>query len=406
MMEEVINQIDLNIDKSNWKLVKFGDVAFEPKEVCKDIIEENVEHVVGLEHIDSGDIHLRKSATVEDATTFTKKFRKGDVLFGRRRAYLKKAAQAEFDGICSGDITVFRSKKDLSPDLLPFIVHDEKFFDYAIKHSAGGLSPRVKFKDLANYEFLLPPKSEQARLAELLWAMDEVIEREGFLLKNLAKLKETIVMTFFTVKACLNKWPHRKIAELASNGKYSCIGGPFGSDLTSKHYVNYEGVPVIRGINLSGGSNSFNEDQFVYVSEKKALSLHRNLAFPGDLVITQRGTMGQVGLISKSSKHEKFVISQSQMKLTVDEEKILPQFLYYFFNSKLGQEKIKGATIATGVPHINLGIFKEFEIPTPPLDDQIQLIDEILNIQNSIKNLSVLLSSSCALQKSLINQIF
>ena len=57
-------------------------------------------------------------------------------------------------------------------------MNNEKFFDYAIKHSAGGLSPRVKFKDLANYEFLLPPKDQQAQLAELLWAMDEVIERE------------------------------------------------------------------------------------------------------------------------------------------------------------------------------------------------------------------------------------
>ena len=169
---------NLNLDKSSWIKVKFGDVVVEPKETCKDIAAEGIVHVVGLEHIDTGDIHLRKSATTEESTTFTKKFSKGDVLFGRRRAYLKKAAQAKFDGICSGDITVFRAQKNLIPELLPFIVNNDKFFDYAIKHSAGGLSPRVKFKDLAEYEFLLPPKEEQAKLAELLWAMDEVIERE------------------------------------------------------------------------------------------------------------------------------------------------------------------------------------------------------------------------------------
>ena len=169
---------NLNLDKSSWKKVKFGDVVIEPKETCKDIVLEGIEHVVGLEHIDTGDIHLRKSATTEESTTFTKKFREGDVLFGRRRAYLKKAAQAKFDGICSGDITVFRTQKNLLPELLPFIVNNDKFFDYAIKHSAGGLSPRVKFKDLAKYEFLLPPKKEeQAKLAELLWAMDDVIEK-------------------------------------------------------------------------------------------------------------------------------------------------------------------------------------------------------------------------------------
>mgnify|MGYP000477303673 CR=1 FL=1 len=167
---------NLNLDKSSWIKVKFGDVVVEPKETCKDIAAEGIVHVVGLEHIDTGDIHLRKSATTEESTTFTKKFSKGDVLFGRRRAYLKKAAQAKFDGICSGDITVFRAQKNLIPELLPFIVNNDKFFDYAIKHSAGGLSPRVKFKDLAEYEFLLPPKDQQAQLAELLWAMDEVID--------------------------------------------------------------------------------------------------------------------------------------------------------------------------------------------------------------------------------------
>lgn len=94
------------IDKTGWKKVKFGDVVFEPKEFIKDPVAEGIKHVVGLEHIDSEDMHLRRSASIEEETTFTKKFSIGDVLFGRRRAYLKKAARAEFEGICSGDITV------------------------------------------------------------------------------------------------------------------------------------------------------------------------------------------------------------------------------------------------------------------------------------------------------------
>ncbi len=172
-METIMN---FYIDKSDWQKVKFGDLVFEPKESVKDPVAEGVKHVVGLEHIDSEDIHLRRSASIEESTTFTKKFCKGDVLFGRRRAYLKKAAKAEFDGICSGDITVFRAKDDLLPELLPFIVNNDKFFDYAITHSAGGLSPRVKFKDLANYEFLLPPKVAQDVLVELLASFTSYVQ--------------------------------------------------------------------------------------------------------------------------------------------------------------------------------------------------------------------------------------
>ena len=160
---------NFSIDKSGWKKVKFGDVVFEPKESVKDPVVEGIEHVVGLEHIDSGDMHLRRSASIEESTTFTKKFSNGDVLFGRRRAYLKKAAKADFEGICSGDITVMRAKVALLlPELLPFVVNNDKFFEYAITHSAGGLSPRVKFKDLANYNLHLPNEALQKSICLLL----------------------------------------------------------------------------------------------------------------------------------------------------------------------------------------------------------------------------------------------
>ena len=104
-------EVALKIDRTQWKSVRFGDVVFEPKESSKDFIADNIKHVVGLEHIESENIHLRNSAGIEEETTFSKRFAVGDVLFGRRRAYLKKAAQASFSGICSGDITVFRAKK-------------------------------------------------------------------------------------------------------------------------------------------------------------------------------------------------------------------------------------------------------------------------------------------------------
>jgi len=188
-IETKLSQLD--VDKPDWIHVKFGDVAFEPKESAKDAVKEGIEHVVGLEHIKTGDIHLRHSNSIDKSTTFSKKFSPGDLLFGRRRAYLKKAAQAQFTGICSGDIIVMRAKDALMPELLPFIVNNDKFFDWAITHSAGGLSPRCKFKDLANYEFLLPPMEQQAEIAELLWAMDEVIQCKEILLKNLKVLEQS-----------------------------------------------------------------------------------------------------------------------------------------------------------------------------------------------------------------------
>ena len=163
--------------KEGWRIVKFGDVAKEVKGSTKDPLSEGIDRYVGLEHIDSQSVRLSRWGMVEDDNpSFTKKFSAGDILFGRRRAYLKKAAVPDFDGICSGDIIVMAPKgKDLLPEMLPFIVQSDQFFDWAIKHSAGGLSPRTKFKSLADFEFPLPPRKRQEEMLEVLEKVEDNI---------------------------------------------------------------------------------------------------------------------------------------------------------------------------------------------------------------------------------------
>lgn len=150
--------------------VKLGEVAKEHKETCRD--NKDGYPVVGLEHLVPEEVTLTAWDEGCD-NTFTKMFRKGNVLFGRRRAYLKKAAVAPFDGICSGDITIIEAIPErILPELLPFIIQNDDLFDYAVGKSAGSLSPRVKWEHLQNYEFELPDMEKQKELAELLWAMD------------------------------------------------------------------------------------------------------------------------------------------------------------------------------------------------------------------------------------------
>ena len=181
----------LTIDKSNWELARLGDVAHEVREsLTKSDVQ--VDRSVGLEHIEPGDLHIRTWDELDESSSFTKVFREGHVLFGRRRAYLKKAALADFNGVCSGDITVISANEDLLPSLLPFVVSSDRFFAFAVEHSAGGLSPRVKWKDLANYRFLLPPKDQQAEIAELLWAMERNVEAMVLLRSSMETLSQAI----------------------------------------------------------------------------------------------------------------------------------------------------------------------------------------------------------------------
>ena len=104
-------------------------------------------------------------------TTFTSIFRPRQVLFGKRRPYLRKVAVADFSGVCSGDIYVLESKngKYLLPEILPFICQTDAFFEHAISTSAGSLSPRTNWQSLATYEFALPPLREQRQIAAAFW---------------------------------------------------------------------------------------------------------------------------------------------------------------------------------------------------------------------------------------------
>ena len=170
------------------------------------------------------------------------------------------------------------------------------------------------------------------------------------------------------MRARSSAWPTVRLSELQASKRYALNGGPFGSKLVSSDYVP-EGVPVIRGTNLPEHSR-FSTSDLVFVSELKADELLPNNAHPGDLVFTQRGTLGQVGLIPRTSAFSRFVISQSQMKLTVDERKADAGFLYYYFRAPRTVKQIHNLAFSTGVPHINLDILRNFEVTLPPLPVQ------------------------------------
>ena len=127
-------------------------------------------------------------------------------------------------------------------------------------------------------------------------------------------------------------WKFVKIEQLAAKTKNALAMGPFGSRITKDNFVE-TGVPIIRGINLSNGR--FYHQDFVFLTEEKANELAASNAFPNDLVFTHRGTLGQIGIIPKGY-YPRYVVSQSHMKLTCDQTKVLPMFVYYYFRSEQG----------------------------------------------------------------------
>lgn len=169
---------ELHIDKTHWKKYRFDEMVQNISERVEPS-QTDLDMYVGLEHIDPDTLHLSRHGHPSDVEGTKLRFYKGDIIFGRRRAYQRKTALATTDGICSAHAMVVRAKEDVvDPMFLPFLFHSKNFIDMAITISVGGLSPTINWKDISKQEFLLPPKAEQKRLAELLWAADEVVEKE------------------------------------------------------------------------------------------------------------------------------------------------------------------------------------------------------------------------------------
>lgn len=215
--------------------VKLGDVAKEYKATIKD---NSGLPIVGLEHLQSGEISL--TSWDEDVDkSFSKGFVKGTILFGRRRAYLKKAALAPFDGVCSGDIIVIQARPEkIDPELLPFIIQNDTLFDFAMSKSAGGLSPRVKWNDLKEFEFELPERDEQLSLVEILKAAYETKEAYKRQLLATDELVKAQFIEMFGSKKCT------KLADFAT----VCAGQSSPSDTE----FSTHGVPFIKAGNLEG----------------------------------------------------------------------------------------------------------------------------------------------------------
>jgi type I restriction enzyme S subunit len=175
------------LNSKNCQSTTFGEIAECDKKYPEH--EKEVERFVGLEYIEADNFKLQGWGEIANGTTFSKRFATGDVLFGKRRAYLKKVAVADFDGICSGDILVIRAKaKKMLQGLLPYYISADTFIQHAVSTSAGSLSPRTKWKDLAELEVSIPDIKTQSTILEVLQQLDNTVnqlKQQKLTLKNL-----------------------------------------------------------------------------------------------------------------------------------------------------------------------------------------------------------------------------
>lgn len=247
--------------------------------------------------------------------------------------------------------------------------------------NVGSTVDRIPLTEFPDYPVPLPPLAHQRAVVAALAAIDDLIENNRRRIEILEETARLIYREWFVdfrfpgheeVECCDSDlgpipegWDVSPLEDLQSGIPNATAAGPFGSKLGRKDYVDEPGVPVIRGANLRVGGG-FVDEGFVFVSSEKAETLASSLARLGDVVVTQRGTLGQVGLVPESARFEAYVLSQSQMKFTSDDDRVDPLVIYMQLATPEGTRRIQDIATGSGVPHINLSMFREMKFLVPP----------------------------------------
>lgn len=361
--------------------MKLKDIVRESRETYKG--DMSGIPVVGLEHLIPEEICFSEYEMCSDKT-FTKAFHKGQVLFGRRRAYQKKAAVAHVDGVCSGDIMVLEAiPGKAEPSLLPFIIQNDRFFDYAIQHSEGGLSPRVKWNAIANYEFSLPSIEEQKVLADKLWAAYRVKEAYRQLLSTTDEMLKAKFQEMFVDKG----WPLEKLPNIA---KYS-IG------LTYKPSdVSEDGVVVLRSGNIVDGQIDLEDIVRVTTKFKDELYVQKD-----DILMCSRNgsakLVGKVALIPALSEPMTYGAFMTVIRSPYN------RYLVQYFQTKEFRKQLSGSKSSV-MNQVTQKMLDDIVVPLPD-EEMINQFAEIATQAEATKaSLRASIEAIDRVIRSLINQ--
>lgn len=171
--------------KPGWRIWRFDQMTTNVNVRIDNPSESGMEHYVGLEHLDPDSLRIRRWGSPDDVGATKLSFNKGDIIFGRRRAYQRKLGVAEFDGICSAHAMVLRAKPEVVlPEFLPFFMQSDLFINRAVDISVGSLSPTINWKTMAAQEFVLPCTKDQFRMLQELHSIDGYVTAQEDLLES------------------------------------------------------------------------------------------------------------------------------------------------------------------------------------------------------------------------------
>ena len=373
-----------------------GWTRFSFEEIAENVSERvepspsDAELYIGLGHLEPDSLKVRDwgSEVVLKGTKL--RMRKGDILFARRNAYLRRVAIAPHDGLFSAHGLVLRARKEvILPDFLPYFMQSDVFMDRAISISVGSLSPTINWRALARELFQLPSISEQAKLVELLMAASKLVES----LTDAQQATELAYEAWVGDWMRDQDWPECIAMDVLQRATVGIVVKP--ADL---YVTDGSGVPALRSLNVL--RNRLSWDNCVHIAEEGHANHQKSALSAGDVVVVRSGRPGDAAVIPELD-HD---LNAVDLIVSTPGPTLRSDFFCRFLNSAAGRRQFASGIAGTAQLHFNVSLFKKLKLPLPPLDVQDQFIGQAGKFQESLDSLLTRTKEAQNLRRTILRE--
>ena len=385
-----------NFDRSKWKRVRFGDVVNKISDrISAD--ECGLVHYIGGEHFDNGTIRFARKGVIEGSTigpAFHMRFKPGHVLYMSRNPHLRKASVVDFEGICANTSYVCEAVSDkLQQELLPFVMQSDAFWNWGSENKRGSTNPYLNWKDIASFEFDLPPLDQQRRIAEILWAVDD--EGQEWLKTKSAAEQAHDTFVEHSLAEFEGKSRRVRLGDMIQEGRPLCYG------IVQPGEVSSDGTPFIRVCDMEGGN--VDVAGLMRVSDSVNRQYRRSKVATGDILVSIVGTIGRVAIVSPEC--EGFNIARAVARIAPSQD-IRSDFLAFLLRATSTQRRLVGSSFESARKTLNLSALEVLEFPLPDKKQQSAFMKELIVLHEALTAITGKLQASNKLQMTIANQLF
>lgn len=356
-----------------WQVRTLGELCNLRRELVEPTLVAQIRYV-GLEHVDPGLATLRRWGSVEDVRSTKSRFYAGDIVYGKLRPYLDKAALAEWDGICSTDILVLEPKSECAdPQYVSFLLHTSEFMAHAVATTSGVNHPRTSWAAIAGFSYVVPLLPEQRAIAGVLGRIQAAVEVQERIVALLKELKAATMAKLFREGLRGEPLKQTEIGEIPESWSLRTIGSlgklVTGTTPPTKNPEYYGGeIPFI-------SPKDIGEWRIVRSAEKTlteaGAAVSRPLPPHAVLVVCIGSTIGKVGMTSA-----RVSCTNQQINAIICDEGVVPEFVHYLM--VWNTDRVRGLSTPSPVPILTKGVFEDAMVAWPADPDEQRGIAKVL----------------------------